>query len=211
MKGSITVKYINRSKLCSIILVLILIFSFAAGYAQNVHSDLSRSLVRLHIIANSDSDCDQQLKLAVRDRILERFGELFSECSDADAALAAANANLDLIRRTAAAEVSRRGFGYTVTAETGKFPFPTKVYGSVRLPSGSYNAVRIKIGKADGHNWWCVMYPPLCFTDGVAEISDSSRKKLQSSLSTSDYKLITESDGSLPVEIRFKIAELFHR
>ena len=204
-------KYINRYKLCSIILILILIFSFAASYAQNVHRDLSRSVVRLHIIANSDTECDQELKLAVRDRILDRFGELFSECPDASAALKAANANLDLIESVAADEISRRGFGYSVSAETGRFPFPTKVYGDVRLPSGSYNAVRVKIGSAKGHNWWCVMYPPLCFTDGVAEVSDSSRKKLRESLSESDYKLITESDGSMPIEIRFKLAEIFHR
>lgn len=204
-------KYINRYKLCSIILILILIFSFAASYAQNVHRDLSRSVVRLHIIANSDTECDQELKLAVRDRLLERFGELFSECPDAGAALQTANANLDLIESVAADEISRRGFGYSVSAETGKFPFPTKVYGDVRLPSGSYNAVRVKIGNAAGHNWWCVMYPPLCFTDGVAEVADSSRKKLRESLSESDYKLITESDGSIPVEIRFKLAEIFRR
>ena len=204
-------KYINRYKLCSIILIIILIFSFAASYAQNVHRDLSRSVVRLHIIANSDTECDQELKLAVRDRLLERFGELFSECPDAGAALQTANANLDLIESVAADEISRRGFGYSVSAETGKFPFPTKVYGDVRLPSGSYNAVRVKIGSAAGHNWWCVMYPPLCFTDGVAEVSDSSRKKLRESLSESDYKLITESDGSMPVEIRFKLAEIFRR
>lgn len=204
-------KYINRYKLCSIILIIILIFSFAASYAQNVHRDLSRSVVRLHIIANSDTECDQELKLAVRDRLLERFGELFSECPDAGAALQAANANLDLIESVAADEISRRGFGYSVSAETGKFPFPTKVYGDVRLPSGSYNAVRVKIGSAAGHNWWCVMYPPLCFTDGVAEVADSSRKKLRESLSESDYKLITESDGSMPVEIRFKLAEIFRR
>ncbi len=204
-------KYINRYKLCSIILIIILIFSFAASYAQNVHRDLSRSVVRLHIIANSDTECDQELKLAVRDRLLERFGELFSECPDAGAALQTANANLDLIESVAADEISRRGFGYSVSAETGKFPFPTKVYGDVRLPSGSYNAVRVKIGNAAGHNWWCVMYPPLCFTDGVAEVSDSSRKKLRESLSESDYKLITESDGSMPVEIRFKLAEIFRR
>lgn len=204
-------KYINRYKLCSIILIIILIFSFAASYAQNVHRDLSRSVVRLHIIANSDTECDQELKLAVRDRLLERFGELFSECPDAGTALQTANANLDLIESVAADEISRRGFGYSVSAETGKFPFPTKVYGDVRLPSGSYNAVRVKIGNAAGHNWWCVMYPPLCFTDGVAEVSDSSRKKLRESLSESDYKLITESDGSMPVEIRFKLAEIFRR
>lgn len=204
-------KYINRYKLCSIILILILIFSFAASYAQNVHRDLSRSVVRLHIIANSDTECDQELKLAVRDRLLERFGELFSECPDAGAALQTANANLDLIESVAADEISRRGFSYSVSAETGKFPFPTKVYGDVRLPSGSYNAVRVKIGNAAGHNWWCVMYPPLCFTDGVAEVADSSRKKLRESLSESDYKLITESDGSIPVEIRFKLAEIFRR
>lgn len=204
-------KYINRYKLYSIILILILIFSFAASYAQNVHRDLSRSVVRLHIIANSDTECDQELKLAVRDRLLERFGELFSECPDAGAALQTANANLDLIESVAADEISRRGFGYSVSAETGKFPFPTKVYGDVRLPSGSYNAVRVKIGNAAGHNWWCVMYPPLCFTDGVAEVADSSRKKLRESLSESDYKLITESDGSMPVEIRFKLAEIFRR
>ena len=199
-------KYINRYKLCSIILIIILIFSFAASYAQNVHRDLSRSVVRLHIIANSDTECDQELKLAVRDRLLERFGELFSECPDAGAALQTANANLDLIESVAADEISRRGFGYSVSAETGKFPFPTKVYGDVRLPSGSYNAVRVKIGNAAGHNWWCVMYPNMCFSDTMYEvINEDAKSSLKRVLSEDEYQQVLASGN---YQVRFRGIEI---
>lgn len=202
-------KYINKPKLCSLILVITLIFTLAVSYARNVHRDLSKSLVRLHIIANSDFKCDQELKIAVRDRLLCDFGEIFSECESAEKALLLADSNLDLIRAAAEDEIRRHGFALSVSAETGAFPFPTKVYGDIRLPAGRYNAVQVKIGNAEGQNWWCVMYPPLCFTDGIAHISDNSRRKLKNSLSNSEYKLITEaSSENIPVKLRFKIVEL---
>ncbi len=203
-------KYINKSKFCSVTLLITLIFTFASAYAKNVHRDLSDSLLRLHIIADSDSEYDQNLKFAVRDRIINNFAEIFSECADADIALSKADESLDAIRDTAADELQRRGFDGNISVETGMFSFPTKVYGEIRLPAGRYKAVRVKIGKAEGHNWWCVMYPPLCFTNGTLKLSESSRRKLKSSLSDADYKLITESEnGNLPVKLRFKLVELF--
>lgn len=203
-------KYINKTKLCSVILIITLIFTFASAYSKNVHRDLSDSLLRLHIIADSDSERDQALKLAVRDRLIKDFGEIFSECGDADTALCKANENLGSIRDTAADELYRRGSDGDVSVETGMFAFPTKAYGEICLPAGRYKAVRVKIGKAKGHNWWCVMYPPLCFTNGTLKLSDSSRQKLKRSLSAADYKLITEAEnGTLPVKLRFRLVELF--
>ena len=175
-----------------------------------MNRDLSESVVRLHILANSDSAADQALKLAVRDRILSEASYIFENTQDPKAALSAADQNSQLIRGIAEDEIRRQGYSYTASVKVGQFAFPTKVYGDIMLPAGKYNAVRIEIGSGSGKNWWCVMYPPLCFTDGVVSVSDENRQKLKDSLTADEYSLITgKSDRAIPVEIRFKIVEIF--
>lgn len=202
-------KYISRTRFFILTAILTLLFSFLAAYAKNVNRDLAGSMVRLHIIANSDSDADQALKLRVRDRLLHDAAYIFEDSTSPADALLAAKQNTELIKQIAADEISKQGYSYDVSVQVGKFAFPTKAYRDIMLPSGKYNAVRVVIGSGSGHNWWCVMYPPLCFTDGVVSVPDSARDKLRESLSESDYKLICGKDsGAVPVEVRFKIVEL---
>ncbi len=201
---------ISKSKLLFLISVLTLIFALTITYAKNVGNDISQSVLRLHIIANSDSDIDQSLKLKVRDRIITESGSLFKDCTSLEQSLEIVNTNRQSLKQIAEAEIKAQGFDYPVCIEVGEAAFPTKTYGNISLPSGKYTALRIKIGEAKGQNWWCVMYPPLCFTDGVLAASDEASSKLKSNLSSSEYDLITrQSSGAIPVEVRFKIVEVF--
>ncbi len=203
-------KYIDKTRFFILTVMLTLLFSFSISYAKNINNNLSDALVRLHILANSNSEEDQALKIAVRDRIIRESGNIFENSQSPDAALSCATKNIELISAIAKNEISNRGYDYDVNVKIGRFPFPTKTYNDIMLPAGKYNAVRIEIGSGKGENWWCVMYPPLCFTDGIATISHENRQKLKESLSSADYSLITnQSHGSIPVEVRFKIVEFF--
>lgn len=164
-----------------------------AGIRENV--------LRLHILANSDSAEDQALKLAVRDRILELDPILFSEADSLTDAKSAALRDLDLIRQTAQSEVARQGYAYPVHAELVNMYFTTRAYDALTLPAGHYDAVRITIGEGKGHNWWCVLYPPLCLPAcGGAELSDV--------LSETQIEILESGEQ---YEFRFAALELYEQ
>lgn len=205
-------KIINIRRLTSLAIVFIIIFTLLISYAKSVGEDISDSVLRLHILANSNLPKDLNLKLAVRDRLICEASELFA---DADSALCAkhiAEENSDLIKHIAEDEIRRQGFDYPVSVTVEKVGFPTKSYRDITLPCGQYNAVRVKIGNADGENWWCVMYPPLCFIDGIICADDTAKAQLKNCLNRDEYALITGTDdGCMPVEIRFKIVEIIQK
>lgn len=125
----------------------------------------SAGLIRLHVLANSDSETDQALKRKVRDEIIQAMAPEFLASSDIDSARLTAQANLSRIKAIASRVILEEGKDYQVTAELDTFPFPTKHYGAFILPAGEYEAVRVVIGNGGGTNWWCVLFPPLCFVD----------------------------------------------
>lgn len=125
-------------------------------------AQIKTDTLRLHIIANSDSDFDQELKLKVRDRVLEYTGELFAEASGKTEAEALAEYSADDIKAVAEEVIAENGADYSVSVEITNMWFETRSYDGFTLPAGDYDAVRIIIGAGEGHNWWCVMYPPLC-------------------------------------------------
>ena len=125
-------------------------------------AQIKTDTLRLHIIANSDSDFDQKLKLKVRDRVLEYTGELFAEVSGKTEAEALAEYSSDEIKNMAEEVIVENGADYSVSVEITNMWFETRSYDGFTLPAGDYDAVRIIIGAGEGHNWWCVMYPPLC-------------------------------------------------
>ena len=186
---------------CIIAVLSFLVLTFC--YSKNVNSSLSHDIVRLHVIANSDSKEDQLLKLKVRDAILKHAEVSFTKKSDVKRCLNEYQAIAENV-------IEENGFSYSAVSEYGNFSFPTKHYGNMSLPAGSYDAVRIKIGQAKGKNWWCVLFPPLCFVDGTTK-ADNAAEKLKSSLSDENYDLITAkyNKSTLPVEIKFKIVELY--
>lgn len=125
----------------------------------------AQDLIRLHIVANSDSDEDQELKRAVRDAILLSVTPLFTDLSSVENAQAAMVAAIPRIEAIARQQIAASGHQYTVRAEVGHYEFPGKAYGSVFLPAGTYRALRVVIGEALGANWWCILFPPMCFLD----------------------------------------------
>lgn len=171
-------------------LVLLSLFVLAVcAYAADVRSDLSRSLIRLHIIAESDSDYDQSIKLAVRDEVLKAADGI--DASDIDAFISAAHS-------AANSYLKERGIAYSAHTEYGRFYFPEKQYEGFTLPAGAYYGVRIVLGSGNGHNWWCILYPPLCF--------DGSNDALKTHLRPDTYDMISTKKSSR--EIKFRLLEL---
>ena len=137
----------NLFKRCMIILLLFISYTCicAISYANTVSSDLAESVFRLHIIANSDTKEDQDLKLLVRDNVISYMKEIASDVSSKEEAINIVNAHLDDFQKIARETIVSQGYDYDVSLEIGKFDFPTKVYGDISLPSGMYDALRIKI------------------------------------------------------------------
>ncbi|MBQ9942396.1 MAG: stage II sporulation protein R [Christensenellaceae bacterium] len=120
---------------------------------------------RLHIMANSNAPADQQVKLKVRDAVLEVTAKEMKNCSSREEAEAYMQSHLGQLVQTADRVLKQEGMDYTASAEIGTFQFPEKTYGDVTYPAGEYRALRIHLGKGEGDNWWCVMFPPLCIVN----------------------------------------------
>lgn len=189
-----------------LILLIIYILFLATYYANAVFNDISSSVLRLHVIANSDTTEDQNLKYIVRDNVLNYMNELSLNCKSKDEAISILNAHLDDFYDIAQRTIKENGFNYNVSVSIDNCAFPTKNYGDISFPAGYYDALRIKIGNASGQNWWCVMFPPLCFVDVSSGIVDDSSKELmENNLSEEDYRII--SDNSTDVKVKFKLIE----
>ena len=200
----------NTVKRISIILSLFILYTCicAFSYATTVSSDIANSVFRLHILANSDSEEDQALKLKVRDNVLGYMKEISSNVSSKEEIISLMEENLDAFEGIALETIHNEGYNYDVKLSIGKFDFPTKTYGDISLPSGMYDALRIEIGEAKGHNWWCVMFPTLCFVDVSSGVLDEDSKEvLESNLNEEEYDLV--SGDSIGINFKFKILEFF--
>lgn len=191
-----------------IFLLLLFIFISALSYATNVSAHLADSVFRLHVIANSDADFDQDLKYKVRDKIIEYMKTICLDNSSKEDYINIAKNNIDNIKAIAKETILENGFNYDVNVSIGNFEFPTKTYGDVSFPAGFYDALRIEIGNASGQNWWCVMFPPLCFIDVTSGIvPDDSKETLKTEISNEEFDLITSANSQ--VKFKFKIVEMF--
>ena len=190
-------------KFISLAVITVIAALLLLNFSMDVNSSLSQGIVRLHVIANSDSDGDQLIKLKVRDAILKQANADFTKKSEVAT-------QLDSYKQIAESVIRECGCDYAVDVLYGNFKFPTKHYDNISLPAGNYDAVRVIIGDGKGQNWWCVLFPPLCFVDGTTDDSDAA-KKMRSMLSNSEYDIITakSKDGSVPVNIKFKIVEVY--
>ncbi len=200
-------KFINKTRLFCFILFWTLALSFVISFFNTAKADIKDNVVRLHIIANSNEEVDQSIKLKVRDRILKEGKNIFSSSKTPAETLSLVNENKAYIKEIAEDELLKNGFSDKVSVSVGEFSFPQKNYSKFSFPGGKYNAVRVEIGDAKGKNWWCVMYPPLCFVQGVAKIPDETEAIMRENLSQSEYALLADSESG--VEIRFKLFEIF--
>ena len=148
-------------------------------------------ILRFHVRANSDSEEDQELKLAVRDDVIAMLKPLVSDCDSVVESKGILINNLQNIYTTAVNTITEQGYDYPVKVYVTAEDFPAKTYGDLTFPEGKYQALRIDIGNALGQNWWCVMYPPLCFIDDTtAVVSDESKELLKENLSPSEYEAL---------------------
>ena len=172
------------------------VFSFALSCKK-----VERDVLRLHIIANSDSEYDQRLKLKVRDEILKSGYDIFNGNETLSQAKSKIAANLDNIRKIALQYLEKNGCYYDVKVKFEKTFFETRYYENFTLPAGGYEAFRVVIGKGEGHNWWCVMFPPMCLSasDNIKDIKSLSKEEKELILSNPEY------------EIRFKCVEVYQK
>ena len=206
-------KFINFGFIKRFFIVLILfslfVFISAISYVDAVSKDLSNSVFRLHVIANSDSTEDQNLKYKVRDKVLEYMNKISMNCSSKEDVILLATEHLNEFEEISKQIIVENGYDYDVTVKIGNFDFPTKSYGDISFPAGNYDALRIEIGSAQGQNWWCVMFPPLCFVDVTSGVvPDESKEIMKENLNDEEYSIISDNKSS-NIKFKFSLIEFF--
>ena len=192
----------NRLKCIEIALLIgLAVFLISGGLALRTQTRLADRVVRLHVLANSDGEEDQALKLLVRDRVLAQATELLTQAKDRTEAETLLREELPELEALAVRELRANGCAYPVTAELTDTEFPTREYDGFTLPAGEYLALRVVIGEGAGRNWWCVVFPPLC-TAASAEVPAAA---LAAGLTEDQVGLITEEDRGYV--LKFKTVE----
>jgi len=216
--------YKNRKQVVCVILgVCVSLLLTSAVYERSevkrerrisrAQESLAEEVFRFHVLANSDSTEDQNLKLVVRDAILAFIEESFLKDSDTESVDAEVTkewvyAHLDEIEQVAYETVCEEGYAYPVEANAEYCYFPDRKYGNVLFPKGYYEALRVEIGNAQGHNWWCVLYPSLCFTDATcAVVTEQEEQKIEGILCADDYEVIYTASENFRIKSFF--LELF--
>lgn len=172
------------------------------------------NLIRFHVLANSDSPEDQELKLKVRDKVISAMSKELEESRNVDETRQILKDNLVNIKEVAKTEIKENGKTYDVNVSLEEQAFPTKRYGNVVFPAGIYEALRIEIGKATGQNWWCVMFPPLCFVDVKHGLTDEkTQQELKNALTEEEYYLIYSdvNQNELPLQLKSKVFEIYEQ
>lgn len=192
-----------------IILFSIYVFICVFSYVNAVSANISSSVFRLHVIANSDSAEDQNLKYLVRDALIDYMNSVSKNSNSKDEAISIAYQHKSDFYKIAKKVINDNGYDYNVNISIGNFAFPTKNYGDISLPAGYYDALKVEIGNASGQNWWCVMFPPLCFVDiSTGIVPEDSKETIKDSLHTEEYNLINNAQTA-DVKFKFKLLEFF--
>lgn len=188
-------KLLFKSLCCAVVISCLLSMTGFCGACKDIQDEV----LRLHILANSDSEDDQKLKLYVRDGLLEYTEELFKNSKNKEQSKQTALENLDNIKQKAQSLIYEYGYDYSVDAYITNMQFNTRVYENFTLPAGNYDALRIVIGEGKGKNWWCVIYPALC-------VPSAEGDELNSVLNEDEQDIVSKSEQ---YEVKFKIVEIF--
>lgn len=191
----------------AVFIVLTAIVMGVIKYSKDVTDSISKQVIRFHVVANSDTTDDQLLKQKVRDEVIEFIEPLLNECESVEDTRYILEGSLPVIKEISEEVVEDWGKDYQIYVALDKANFPTKSYGDVVLPAGEYEACRIVIGEGKGENWWCVMYPPLCYLDvatGVVPLE--GKEQLENELNEEQYKLITDKEHK-NYQVKFKLVE----
>ncbi len=197
----------NRKKLSYILLgaavLLGAVLGIQYGRQRQLQQEIAEKIVRFHVRANSDSEEDQQLKLAVRDAVGSLMGGRLAGVSDKAACEDKIEESLGEVVTVAERVIADAGYDYSVTASLAQVDFPVKTYGAYTFPAGNYEALEVIIGEGEGHNWWCVMYPNMCFAGSVYEVVDTEvEESLRQVLSKEEYRKVF-SEGDYQVQFRY--------
>lgn len=188
-----------KTKLIALFCACYMLLTTVDMLVPRSEANIFDNAVRLHILADDNSDSAQAVKLLVRDAILEECGYLFDETYDVNGAVEAVEANIPRMEEIANRVLAENGYYYTANAQWGYEEYPTRVYDEVTLPAGTYRSLRINLGSGSGNNWWCVLFPPLC--TGAASGDNLSTAR------------VNETDSSVFTEkkyiFRFKLLEIF--
>ena len=200
--------FIMQKRLLSAMIVTVAVLLFLGCLPVHGEEEIYDTVVRLHVLANSDSESDQALKLEVRDAVLAVTAPLLRNCKTRGDAECVILENSAAIQAAAEGVVRERGRTDTITLELGMEEYPERSYDSVCFPSGEYLSLRVCIGEAEGQNWWCCLFPPLCLGASSVSSKQAEDSFISVGLTPSQYKIITETDKPV-YKIRFKLLELF--
>ena len=191
------------SVLIGILISLVITGSLVNAKQSHMQKDLAEQVFRFHVLANSDSDEDQELKMQVKEAVISYMKEEIPGSDSVETTKNWAREHLQEIADLSKQIVDSKGYDYPVKAKVTTCDFPEKSYGDVTFPSGEYEALRIEIGEAQGQNWWCVLYPNLCFTDAVhGVVPDKGKNNLKKVLEEDTYEMVTATS-------RFRIGWFF--
>ncbi len=185
----------------------LIFFNLVYGSTSSEQKNISNKIIRFHVLANSDSIEDQSLKLKVKDEIIKYMMPKLDKSNSIDESRKILKENDKEIKKIAENIINKNGYKYSVNTYLGQEQFPIKTYGNITLPQGQYEAYKIVIGNGQGQNWWCVMFPPLCFVDVTkGEVSTKeTEQKMKKVLKEEELKAINNSKNSY--EIKFKVVE----
>lgn len=204
-------------KVIMIISCILAIFTLIANRVQvkseSIQEDIATKIIRFHVIANSDSKSDQALKLKVRDKVIEYMQPRLKESKSIEESRKIIKENDKKVMAIANEVIRENGYNYPIKTMLSNENFPIKTYGNITLPQGKYEAYRIIIGDGKGQNWWCVMFPPLCFVDVTkGEVSyKETEEEMKSVLSADEYKIVNNQlnkSKNNEIKLRLKILEL---
>lgn len=214
-------KFSFSARYISFLLSVLLFFTLSCAYLPvSGEQEIYNKILRLHVPANSDSEKDQALKLMVRDSILAELECIYSEneTSSIDEAIAAVGGNLERLRTAAEQTLFENGSELGVRVSLGREYYPAKSYNEVTLPAGVYNSLKVSIGKGEGRNWWCVLYPSLCLAAATVDESglntyvyeEDGEKFIAAGFTADELAIITEADSKHPnIKVKFKVLEFF--
>ncbi|MCL2387418.1 MAG: stage II sporulation protein R [Defluviitaleaceae bacterium] len=191
---------------CIGMLLALGVAAFTYVYSETTQRNISENVIRFHVMAHSDNEEDQALKDHVSKELLEHFAETLSTATDIESTRATLTALLPEFQEHAENVIREAGFNHSVTANMSTVFFPTQFYGNIAFPSGKYEAVQITIGNGEGQNWWCLMFPPLCYVDMTA--TEESRQILNETISEEGFRLLMHQEEKSPeLAVRFRIVE----
>lgn len=197
--------------LAAIMIGILLLFQREKKGQPSCQEAIADEVIRLHVIADSDRECDQELKLKVKDAVVERLRGELDEAESVEEAREIMKDNLGELEAVSQEVIEQNGFSYRARASLGQAVFPVKQYGDLVFPAGEYEALRIFLGRAEGKNWWCVMFPTLCFVDETKqEITMENKEKFKEVLTKEEYESLCQKEGN-QIFFKLKIMEYLNK